>query len=50
VTWTARKDVGTFVAHILGAVPLSELSNRVFRLQGDIVVRLNFMNGVPVLL
>ncbi|KAJ7056578.1 hypothetical protein C8F01DRAFT_992790, partial [Mycena amicta] len=32
---TAIDDIGSFVAHILTSVPVSELENQTFRLQGD---------------
>jgi hypothetical protein len=41
ISWTARKDVGSFVAHLLTSLPLSDLKNRGFRVQGDSIVRIH---------
>ncbi|KAM0752040.1 NAD(P)-binding protein [Meredithblackwellia eburnea MCA 4105] len=35
VTWTARPDIATFLAHVLTTLPPAELNDRVFRIEGD---------------
>lgn len=38
-SWTARRDVGRFLAYVLSHTPASRLQNQVLRLEGDRVVR-----------
>ncbi|KAJ4477360.1 hypothetical protein J3R30DRAFT_3291508 [Lentinula aciculospora] len=35
VSFTLEEDIGGFVAHVLTSLPLSSLSNKIFRLEGD---------------
>ena len=39
ISWTARKDIARFLAHVLVHSPPSRLQNQVLRLEGDRVVR-----------
>jgi hypothetical protein len=39
ISWTARRDVARFLAHVLVHSPASRLQNQVLRLEGDRVVR-----------
>lgn len=39
ISWTARKDIARFLAHVLVHSPASRLQNQVLRLEGDRAVR-----------
>lgn len=39
VSWTARKDIARFLAHVLVHSPASRLQNQTLRLEGDRAVR-----------
>jgi hypothetical protein len=39
ISWTARRDVARFLAHVLVHSPATRLQNQVLRLEGDRVVR-----------
>lgn len=39
ISFTARRDVARFVTHVLTALPLSQLSGRTFRIEGERTVR-----------
>jgi hypothetical protein len=43
ISWTARKDIARFLAHVLVHSPASRLQNQVLRLEGDRVVRFLFL-------
>ena len=38
ISWTTRKDIGSFVAHVLTTLPKEKLVWRSFRIQGDAMV------------
>jgi hypothetical protein len=43
ISFTARRDVARFVAHVLTTLPLSDLTGRTFRIEGERTVRLSLL-------
>ena len=39
ISWTARKDIARYLAHVLVHTPATRLQNQILRLEGDRVVR-----------